>query len=1268
MKPRWAPPTNVFLRLSINGVPRDSATYTGWGGVAPLVRQAVLAHDATTDSSGIYPFTLLVRNQYPSATYDSVLADTLIVVNRTTSRYGTGWSLVGVEELRLAQPGNKILWIGGDGSARVYRSAGTNIWVAAAAAYRDTLVYDPATTTYTRTLRHGIKVKFNASGRHIQTVNRVGQATTFTWSANNDTLKSITVPPGGTGTTYTLAYASGKLDKITDPAGRILDATITSNRLAQLVDPDGSAQHTDFAYDAVGRMLGRTSRRGFATRYAYVNGLRVTADSVRLDTTVATYAITTFAPWDEKGLALTPTGNIAVDTTVAFSKIDGPRTTVGDTAEFWIDRWGAPVKTRDPLGFVTLLTRGNSATPALVTRFQDAAGRVLLSFYNSRANPDSVKDSTYQGTGTPLPVVTRYVYGDAGFPDSPTQVKSPVDTLSVSYDSLGLPSLYTAQGGHRTRFVYFPSGVRKGLLSAVTDSLVPVVDTSLWTESNFDLTTQFNYDSLGNIVWMSSPKGLQTTYVRDAYARVHFATDPNHHRTDYYYSLLNAVDTVVVYDDTLLNGAKITRYHYTKSGVVDSVIDVSRTVRRSWRYDAADRPLSMKDDLGNADSNYFSAAGLLDSTRTRDGHVIRHTYNAAGQLTQTIYPASTVMPNSSVPGDTILRTYDAVGRVLTATNRNGIDSLHYNLEGSVRSERQVVRADNKATVLDATLRYWYDVGGRPTKFYNGTDTLRYTYGADGNLAKLRVDWMVGALAADSFLFAWDAVGRRDRVQYTNGVDVTFGYDKDGHLRLVCSKHPGGLSGVLDYLERRLRYDRLDADGQVIDMHHYQGAADGASCASTDGNPPEFYTSATYDGRHQLLTRSASGGNERYHYDFSGNHTADTVGVSASTFIIAASSNRLSSAVVQGTAYTYTHDPSGNRIKDTTAVALNGTRKYFYNAIGQMVGDSSYWDNGTGFQWWGSLNVFRYDADGRRVKVANSPSFYVAHDGPNVVEATGGAFWRFVHGPAVDDPLVGVSNVSGTYTKYYYLTDGRGRQLAFTDASGGNNENQLVYTQNGGSQAGGISSSNGFANARSGTQEAPKLSYYRNRYYDQQTGRWTQEDPIGIAGGVNLYQYAGNNPATFTDPFGLKAGCQDANGKTIPCPEPEGGPNVALPDGRTWVPADGPSTPRADGTTRGPRYVPSTPIPGGVPQPGASWDPKDGHWDVDNLPGREPGRKGRLRVRPDGTELGPDHKPLQTGAAIVGTVGAAYLIYRGIRLLPSLAPPLWPTLIPNLVAP
>ncbi|MBK8245984.1 MAG: RHS repeat-associated core domain-containing protein [Gemmatimonadetes bacterium] len=52
------------------------------------------------------------------------------------------------------------------------------------------------------------------------------------------------------------------------------------------------------------------------------------------------------------------------------------------------------------------------------------------------------------------------------------------------------------------------------------------------------------------------------------------------------------------------------------------------------------------------------------------------------------------------------------------------------------------------------------------------------------------------------------------------------------------------------------------------------------------------------------------------------------------------------------------------------------------------------------------------------------------------------------------------------------------------------------------------------------REAGGLIYQRNRLYDPKSGRFTQEDPIGLAGGLNLYGYAGGDPVNFSDPFGL----------------------------------------------------------------------------------------------------------------------------------------------------
>jgi RHS repeat-associated protein len=56
----------------------------------------------------------------------------------------------------------------------------------------------------------------------------------------------------------------------------------------------------------------------------------------------------------------------------------------------------------------------------------------------------------------------------------------------------------------------------------------------------------------------------------------------------------------------------------------------------------------------------------------------------------------------------------------------------------------------------------------------------------------------------------------------------------------------------------------------------------------------------------------------------------------------------------------------------------------------------------------------------------------------------------------------------------------------------------------------------------GQRDFSGLHYRRNRFYDAEQGRFTQEDPIGMAGGINLYGFANGDPVTYSDPYGLSA--------------------------------------------------------------------------------------------------------------------------------------------------
>jgi RHS repeat-associated protein len=103
--------------------------------------------------------------------------------------------------------------------------------------------------------------------------------------------------------------------------------------------------------------------------------------------------------------------------------------------------------------------------------------------------------------------------------------------------------------------------------------------------------------------------------------------------------------------------------------------------------------------------------------------------------------------------------------------------------------------------------------------------------------------------------------------------------------------------------------------------------------------------------------------------------------------------------------------------------------------------------------------------------------------------------------------------------YYYINDHMGRPLMITD------EDQNVVWEAEPLPFGETRVSEGATvenNLRFPGQyfdQETGLHYNYHRYYDPNTGRYFRPDPIGLAGGINPYLYATNNPVNFTDPTG-----------------------------------------------------------------------------------------------------------------------------------------------------
>ena len=833
------------------------------------------------------------------------------------------------------------------------------------------------------------------------------------------------------------------------------------------------------------------------------------------------YGYTAVPTLDSAVDAAMPTPGVSLDFARRFGNAIQSRYADGPLGRGWFTPWQTKLVSTDGGNLVQVVGEGGSAR----TFQRDSRNGGYFSGTGDSATLTAVGGGAFE---------LRAVSGTVTRFRADGRIESVRDAngnkVTAEYDAGGRLTSLTHTSGASLALAYTAAG----RIGSVTDSAgrtttygYDATDTYLTSVTTADgKVTRYTYQTAGAVqvknALLSIERGGTTQFFDyDARGRLDASyLTGNAQFVDYSYSdtglvtVADAAGTTSLFFDH--NGllAKVTDpLGFITSNEFDTALRLNKTVgptgeSQSFTWSGRGSLASVTNELGQTTSfAYANPLGRMTSFIDAKGQRTDYTYDSKGNLLTTVYP------NGSVER---LGNYSAAGLPGVSTNRRGQAlSYTYNVAGQV----------TRQTFADGTfITFGYDTRGNLTTATDGTEvtTYDYSYATDGDRLS-RVTYLTGRYLD----YDYDSFGRRIGMTDQDGYATKYEYDSAGRLYrlrdtadMILVTYSYDASGRLSRVDKGndtfTTYD-YDAAGQLLSLKNWRDA-------TTLNSRFEY----TYDARGRRVTMATLDGTWTYGYDGTGQLTR---AVFAS----------LDTSAIPNQDLQYFYDAAGNRTK----TVINGvTTLYTANSLNQYttVGGVGQTYDADGNLTFDGVNTYAWDQQSRLVRVSG-PQGVTEYE----YDAFGNRTAKVENGVRTEYLIDGLATITITAD---YSSDGvaqyryvNGLGLISQQATN-SHADYFEFDVNG--SVTGLTSNNGDLVYRNlydpfGTrliQPSLELSRFgfmgsfgvsigpsnhtlltRNRLLNTETGRFYSTDPFRLEGGLNLYNYALNNPIDYVDPSG-----------------------------------------------------------------------------------------------------------------------------------------------------